>query len=737
VIDRRSRNRGAASRGARRLVLLTVFALVLAPGDPLRGAVDDARLPNPAYPHVLHMAEAGRVSDALVALDPHIDATRDGPIAALALRAALLNLAGRHGESAAAWDDVATREEALAGVARRRSAEATLAAGNPAGVVARIGQPTRSGPARVHHDLLIATAGAFRAAGDFDRAADLAGRIATIERRGPLADAARLERAAAQEAAGQLADAIATLRDAQRGFRTPAAFAQARDEERRLANALGRTPVRFSEADYRAIARRLSAAARFAEAIEVLETWRADWPNSSSLDRIDADIIDNLYGQRANEEARARVKAFSARHVGSALSGHVRLVEFRLDVREGRTADAKVLGQALWNGQIGPLSSATRRSVASLLAAYLVSVGDVDGGLAVYRELFRATSGRIAQIDVLWRAGVAAYRAGDFTRAETNLRAALSRRPGPDTTVLASYWLAATEEKLGRRQDAIARFSDLVRQAPESYYGLRAVERLRTMDVAPPVGNARSFPDTSLNASTRNRVEFRAASLWARAGLLEEAAVAARRLAAQVRGDRAATLLAVRASHAAGHYRDGLGLLATYFSRYLEGPADDVPDDFQRLVYPRAFWDEVGPAAAAQQVDPLLMLAIARRESRFDPAARSSAGATGLFQIMPYTAEALAPEAGLEDPDEEGLAHAPTNTALAVALVRRLLDLFDGHPTPAVAAFNAGEDRVSAWWAASKGISEDLFVDTMPYSETRTYVREVYTNYELYKRLYR
>ena len=192
----------------------------------------------------------------------------------------------------------------------------------------------------------------------------------------------------------------------------------------------------------------------------------------------------------------------------------------------------------------------------------------------------------------------------------------------------------------------------------------------------------------------------------------------------------------MRASHAAGHYRRGLGLLASYFGRYLEGPASGMPDDFLSIVYPRAFWSEVRPVAEARRVDPLLMLAIMRRESRFDPAARSATGATGLFQIMSYTAAELAPEAGIEQTDEEGLLHAPTNATLAAALLRKLLDLFDGRATPVVASFNAGEDRVGAWWQAAQGFPEDLFVDTIPYTETRAYVREVYTNYEMYKRLY-
>jgi len=718
---------------SRAVLLLAALGASLIPVIPVRGAADDARLPGTSYPEVLRLAEAGRAGDALAALDRRAGA--DAPIEAAVLRAALLATAGRHRESAAAWDDVAGREPALAALARRRGAEATLASDDPAGVLARVGQPTRSGPARAHHDLLIATAALFRQRGDPGRAADLAAEIAAIERRGPLADAARLERAAAQEAAGQPVGAIATLRETQRSFRTAAAFVRARDEERRLARTLGREPAPFTEAEYREIASRLAGAARFTEAIAALRAWRTAHPGSASLDRIDADIIENLYRLRANVEARALASSFATRHSRSALAGRARLLEFRLDVREGRTADVKTRGRALWRGQ-GGLTDGTRRSVASLLAAYLVSVGEVDEGLAVYRELFQATSGRTAQIDVLWRAGVAAYRAGDYERAEINLRAALARRPGASTAELATYWLAATEEKRGRRQNAVAGFSGFIRRSPDSYYGLRAAERLRAMGVTPPRPDAPVFPDAELDASTKRRTEFRAASVLARAGLAQDAAVGARDLTRAARGDRAATLMAVRASHEAGEYRRGLALLASYFGRYLDGPAEGMPEDFWSLVYPRAFWNDVRPVAEAQRVDPLLMLAIMRRESRFDPGARSPAGAMGLFQIMSYTAEELAPEAGVEDLDEEGLAHAPTNATLAATLVRKLMGLFENRPTPAVAAFNAGEDRAGAWWQAARGLPEDVFVDTIPYSETRAYVREVYTNYEMYKRLY-
>ena len=79
---------------------------------------------------------------------------------------------------------------------------------------------------------------------------------------------------------------------------------------------------------------------------------------------------------------------------------------------------------------------------------------------------------------------------------------------------------------------------------------------------------------------------------------------------------------------------------------------------------------------------------------------------------------------------------APASADLAARLVRRIFAKFGGATAPVVAAYNAGEDRVEDWWKSATGLAEDLFVDSIPYGETRTYVREVLANYATYKRLY-
>jgi len=218
--------------------------------------------------------------------------------------------------------------------------------------------------------------------------------------------------------------------------------------------------------------------------------------------------------------------------------------------------------------------------------------------------------------------------------------------------------------------------------------------------------------------------------------LRAEAAHLAHELAAELRNDPTLALLAARALAAAGEHRHAVRLVESRFNAFLDQPASGVPDDFWMLAYPQAFWDDVRSVADSAQVDPLLLLALARQESRFDPTVRSAAGALGLFQIMPYTADALAPRLAISVTDRAVLFHPRTSATFAARLVADLLRQFDDQTVAVMAAYNAGEDRGADWWKAARGVTEDLFVDTIPYTETRTYVRLVYRNHVRYRQIY-
>jgi soluble lytic murein transglycosylase len=149
----------------------------------------------------------------------------------------------------------------------------------------------------------------------------------------------------------------------------------------------------------------------------------------------------------------------------------------------------------------------------------------------------------------------------------------------------------------------------------------------------------------------------------------------------------------------------------------------------------------VTDAAGEHGANPELLLSLMRRESRFDPEARSPVGAIGLLQIMPYTAEALAERAGVgyiltNGIDDTVLADPQVNIAISARLNADLFQLFEGNILPVIASYNAGEDRVAEWWTGTRHLRDDFFVDSIPYSETRRFAREVIANQAAYKRVY-
>jgi soluble lytic murein transglycosylase len=132
--------------------------------------------------------------------------------------------------------------------------------------------------------------------------------------------------------------------------------------------------------------------------------------------------------------------------------------------------------------------------------------------------------------------------------------------------------------------------------------------------------------------------------------------------------------------------------------------------------------DQLRERASRQSVSVSELMAIARRESAFFPSARSSVGARGLMQLMPATGAAVAREAGTRL-DVRQLYDVERNLDLGSAYYRQLLDRFDGNRAVALAAYNAGPNRVQHW--VGDGLPVDAWIETIPYRETRDYVKAV------------
>jgi soluble lytic murein transglycosylase len=143
------------------------------------------------------------------------------------------------------------------------------------------------------------------------------------------------------------------------------------------------------------------------------------------------------------------------------------------------------------------------------------------------------------------------------------------------------------------------------------------------------------------------------------------------------------------------------------------------------LRFPTPFKDLVYLNAQTYGLDPSWIYGVTRRESAFNVHARSSAGALGLMQLMPSTARYQSKKLGLSRPSVSDILSTEQNLLLGSAYLNYVLDKFSGNQVLATAAYNAGPNRVLQWLPKDGYVPADIWVDTLPYKETRNYVRAV------------
>ncbi len=321
--------------------------------------------------------------------------------------------------------------------------------------------------------------------------------------------------------------------------------------------------------------------------------------------------------------------------------------------------------------------------------------------------------------DARWRRGWLRYRRGTFAEADVMFTRAAAAFPTSRRTSASLFWAARSRRQMG--SSARPLLERLARQYPLTYYGQRARAQLKS----PPAPRPPAAAPQTLSPERFHPAAEELAAL----GFDQEAADEAEALPHSTEDP---ALLRFVAAHRARAGDIAASVAAA--ARAIEGPlyggsAADL--EVWMLAYPRAHWEVVRAASAARSVDPYLVLAVIREESRFDPRAASPAGAIGLMQLLPSTAAGLTrgtvTRAELRDPE--------VSIRTGVAYLSRALHAFGGDRYLALAAYNAGPGAARRL-ARRRGSDLDLWVETIPISETRGYVQRVLESYGIYRWLY-
>jgi len=158
----------------------------------------------------------------------------------------------------------------------------------------------------------------------------------------------------------------------------------------------------------------------------------------------------------------------------------------------------------------------------------------------------------------------------------------------------------------------------------------------------------------------------------------------------------------------------------------------DYWDDLE-LRFPVRYLTEVRRNAYRQDLDPAIIFGLIRQESMLDKYAQSPAGARGLMQVMPATSRQIAREMNEARQEDANLFNPDVNIRHGSYYFRKLLNRFNGHFALAIAAYNAGPSRVVKWLPADKTVPADIWIETVPYKETRKYVASVFSYAMIYR----
>ena len=332
-----------------------------------------------------------------------------------------------------------------------------------------------------------------------------------------------------------------------------------------------------------------------------------------------------------------------------------------------------------------------------------------------------------------WDKGWAAYVRGDLGGARKLFRFIADTYTHPNVRRQAEYWHTRTIERLGLKEEAAAVYQKLASAPYADLYALHAVSRgaKRTDVTSNPI--EKSGPDWRELAEKQMPQELRLAYELTALAAMRDAYQEIRR---NMRREnvRFAEALMADYHHAAGNEVLMYRSLRRAWPQLATVEQDSAPAYFLRMYYPLQYGDEINEYAKERGLDANLVRALILQESYYNPKAKSRVGATGLMQLMPPTAKEHAARlripfavSRLENPE--------VNVRIGTYHLKMLVNLFNGNNYLAVAAYNAGQGNVQKWRRAAPRKPMDEFIESIPFQETRNYVKRVTMLRSSYARL--
>ena len=377
---------------------------------------------------------------------------------------------------------------------------------------------------------------------------------------------------------------------------------------------------------------------------------------------------------------------------------------------------------------------------------------------ALHAALYRSYPADSHAAEAGFRQGLAAYVQGDYPEARQLWEQRLPGTGTPRERARRLVWIGLAHARDGDLASARDDWQEAATLDPYGYYSLRARDLLAGDALLLPAEVPSHVSPSQLGEQDWEELEAwvqtwaeadgdeaavvadhalvrQAAMLW-QLGWYDEAMASYRQFRDTIVDDPAQLLALARHCHESGALAMAISCATKLMALGGSAEATEPPAALWQLAYPTAYGHLVSAEAAPQGLDPWLFLALVRQESQFSAHVTSWAGAIGLTQVMPETGAWIAQKLGLQGYDDDWLLRPTVAVRFGTWYLAQALELFDRSWPAAVAAYNAGWTNVRAWVGEGALEDPDLFYETIPFSETQSFVQLVYENYRAYQRIY-
>jgi soluble lytic murein transglycosylase len=370
-------------------------------------------------------------------------------------------------------------------------------------------------------------------------------------------------------------------------------------------------------------------------------------------------------------------------------------------------------------------------------------LGLISDAIDSYAAVYDASPSSENAPEGLFRAGFLAYNLGRNDDAVVYWQRLAANAPTREDRARGDFWLARASDAVGDPASARTYLSATVAAGPLDYYGMRAQARLSgaaTLPDAPTV----TAPQTDWSRveswlaswagpeAAQATADIFAGNAWLRAvemynaGFPVQADEQWKAILSDNNGD---PWLEYRLLRAISGF-DRPSVTARPAATLAEQHAG-APPELLQLGYPLEYLDLAQQQATTNGFSPLLLLALVRQESLYDPSVSSTADDTGLTQVVPATANEIAQQLGDASFKQSDLLRADVALRYGAHYLASMLAGFGGTLSPALAGYNAGPGTAGGWWDKS-GDDPDLFLETIDFPGTRAYVQSVLENYARY-----